>query len=280
MANWAVLAVALAMGQAQADDEAFFEAKIRPVLVESCLRCHGGKKTSSGLRINSRAALLKGGEHGPGIIPGEPEKSVLVQAIKHTHAELKMPPGTKLPDHVLGDFAAWIKRGAVWPKDDKVMTGTEPDKHWAFQPVKKIEPPADPTGWAVQPIDRFIAAKLRDKGLSPVAQAKRRELLRRVTFDLIGLPPSPEEADAFLQDKSTDAFAKVVERLLASPHYGERWGRHWMDVVRYADTAGDNADYPIPEIYRYRDYIIDAFNADMPFDQFVQEQLAGDILAK
>ncbi len=140
--------------------------------------------------------------------------------------------------------------------------------------------PADPTGWAQHPVDRFVAAKLRGLDLEPVGPASRRALLRRVTFDLIGLPPTPEEIEAFVGDQAPDAFAKVVDRLLASPHYGERWGRHWMDVVRYADTAGDNADYPIPEAHRYRDWIVDAFNADMPYDQFVQEQLAGDLLAR
>ncbi|MBM3840860.1 MAG: DUF1553 domain-containing protein [Verrucomicrobia bacterium] len=168
----------------------------------------------------------------------------------------------------------WIALLAVGP------ASAEPPGHWAFQPIKNVHPPSDPQGWSVNPIDRFVIAKLQEKGLAPVSSADKQTLIRRVYFDLIGLPPSPEEVAAFLADASPDAYAQLVERVLASPRYGERWGRHWMDVVRYADTAGDNADYPIPEIHLYRDYIIDSFNADKPYDQFVREQLAGDILAK
>ncbi|TMQ32312.1 MAG: DUF1549 domain-containing protein [Planctomycetota bacterium] len=188
-----------------------------------------------------------------------------------------MPPDRQLSATVIADFVAWIRQGAPWPEAAKKLQASA---HWAFEPVKAVEPPADPSGWAEQPIDRFIAAGLRGHGLAPVAAAERRTLLRRVYFDLVGLPPTPAELNAFLADHSSDALAKIVDRLLASPLYGERWGRHWMDVVRYADTAGDNADYPIPEVRLYRDYIIDAFNRDKPFDQFVQEQVAGDILAR
>jgi hypothetical protein len=261
----------------RADDaETFFETKIRPVLAESCLKCHGGKKVSRGLRVDSREALLKGGETGPAIVVGDPDKSLLIQAIRRTHPELKMPPDNKLPDAVVADFATWVKNSATWPKTRVLQTS----KHWAFEPVKKPKPPHDPNGWSDHPIDLFISAKHRAQGMKPVPTADKGVLLRRVTFDLIGLPPTPEEVDAFVEDESPDAWNKVIERLLGSPHYGERWGRHWMDVARYADTAGDNADYPIPEIHRYRDYIIDAFNADKPYDQFVREQIAGDILAK
>jgi hypothetical protein len=269
-----------ALGQSTSADEAFFESKVRPVLVDTCFKCHGGAKTSGKLRVDSRSALLTGGTRGPAIVPGEPDKSVLLQAMRHVHDDLHMPPGKKLPDHVLNDFAAWIQRGAVWPQTAVTREAFAPQKHWAFQPVKRVEPPTDPTGWAQHPIDRFIAARLRTQGLAPVGPADRRALLRRVTYDLIGLPPTPEDADAFLGDAGSGAYEKLVDRLLASPHYGERWGRHWLDVARYADTAGDNADYPIPEIYRYRDYVIDAFNTDMPYDQFVREQLAGDLLAQ
>jgi cytochrome c553 len=269
---------AAALGQSA--DEAFFEAKIRPVLAATCFKCHGGAKTSHDLRVDSREALLRGGENGPALKPGDPERSLLLQAMRHGKGELKMPPDRKLPDHVVADFATWIKNGAVWPKGVAAKAGFAAEKHWAFQPVKALPPPEDPSGWAQQPIDCFIAAKLRSQGLAAVGPADRRTLLRRATFDLIGLPPSAAEIDAFLGDASCVAYERVVDRLLASPRYGERWGRHWMDVVRYADTAGDNADYPIPEIHRYRDWIIDAFNADMPFDQFAQEQLAGDLLAR
>lgn len=273
----------LATAQTRSEQEAFFEAKIRPVLAGTCFRCHGGPgqgepKIRGGLKVDSRAALLKGGESGPAIVPGDPGKSRLLDALRYT-GDVKMPPTKKLPQHTIDDFTTWIKSGAQWPKSVTIDIDSG-DKHWAFQPVKKPKVPDDPSGWSSNPVDHFIAAKWKAIGLKPVRLADRQSLLRRVTFDLIGLPPTPEETRAFLVDKSVDAFAKVVDRLLASPHYGERWGRHWMDVARYADTAGDNADYPIPEIYRYRDYIIDAFNSDMPFDQFVQEQLAGDILAR
>jgi hypothetical protein len=261
----------------RADDaETFFETKIRPVLAETCLQCHGGKKVSNGLRVDSREALLKGGERGPAIVPGDPDRSLLVQAIRHTHAEVKMPPDKKLPDAVVADFASWVESGAAWPK----TVALQAKKHWAFEPVRKVEPPPDRTGWSEHPIDRFVSAKQQANEVGPVELADKRVLLRRTYFDLIGLPPTPEEADAFLGDDSPDAFEKLVDRLLASPHYGERWGRHWLDVARYADTAGDNADYPIPEVRLYRDYVIDSFNADKPYNQFVREQLAGDILAK
>jgi hypothetical protein len=276
-AYFLALFACLTAGAARADDaETLFETKIRPVLVTTCLPCHGGKKVSHGLRVDSREALLKGGENGPAIVPGDPDNSLLLQAIRHAHAEIKMPPDKKLPDAVIADFAAWVKSGAAWPKQQTLASG----KHWAFEPVCKTELPPDATGWSAHPIDRFLSAKQQAAGVKPVALADKRVLLRRVTFDLIGLPPTPEDVDAFVNDQSPDAFAKVVERLLASPHYGERWGRYWMDVARYADTAGDNADYPIPEVHLYRDYVIDAFNADKPYDQFVREQLAGDILAK
>src|SRR5262249_54959802 len=191
--------------------------------------------------------------------------------------EIQMPPDQKLPDAVIAGFAAWVKQGAPWPTKALALPAS---KHWAFDVVRKAEPPVDPTGWAEHPIDRFTSAKRQAAGVPPVAAAEKRVLLRRITFDLIGLPPTPDEVDAFVNDPAPDGFAKVIDRLLASPHYGERWGRHWMDVARYADTAGDNADYPIPEVRFYRDYIIDAFNADKPYDQFVREQLAGDILAR
>jgi hypothetical protein len=263
----------------QAEREAFFEAKIRPVLADMCFKCHGGAKVSHGLRVDSRAALLEGGESGPALKPGDPDGSLLLQAMRHAKAELRMPPGKKLPDHVLNDFATWIKQGAIWPQGSAKKAFTS-EKHWAFQPVKAPPAPLDPSGWAHHPVDRFVAVQLRARGLTPLGPAERRVLLRRVYFDLIGLPPTPEEMGAFLRDASPEAFTEVVDRLLASEHYGERWGRHWMDVVRYADTAGDNADYPVPEAYRYRDWIIDAFNHDMPYNEFVQEQIAGDLLAK
>src|SRR5436853_562099 len=191
----------------------------------------------------------------------------------------KMQPVGKLPAHVVKDFADWIERGAPWPTTGKVDFAVKP--HWAFQPVKNVPPTDDPTGWAKHPIDRYIAAKLREQGLKPVQAADARTLLRRVTFDLIGLPVGQAfQPDAKLSDVRLESltYEKAVDHLLASPRYGERWGRHWMDVVRYADTAGDNSDFPVPQLYRYRNYVIDSFNQDKPYDQFIKEQLAGDLI--
>lgn len=259
-------------------DDTFFELKIRPVLAGTCFKCHGGTKTSAGLRVDSRAALLEGGDSGPALVPKAPEKSLLLAALRH-QGDVKMPPGKKLPEAVAADFERWIKDGAAWPAKATARNPFAAEKHWAFQPLKKPPVPADPAGWSNHPIDQFLSAKWREHDLKPVRQADRRAMLRRVYFDLIGLPPSPKEIAEFLTDRSPDAYERLIDRLLASPRYGERWGRHWMDVARYADTAGDNADYPIPEVHRYRDYIIDAFNGDKPFNQFIHEQIAGDILA-
>ncbi len=262
--------------------ETVFELKVRPVLVTKCLPCHGGKKTSSGLRVDSRDSLLRGGDRGPGIVPGEPGKSLLIQAIRRTDDDLKMPPDRALPDDETQALADWVAQGAAWPRNvaGKPATGETTTRHWAFDRVKVVDPPPDTTRWATTPIDRFVAARRRAAALLPVRRADKRTLIRRVTFDLTGLPPTPGEIAGFLADQSPDAYSRVVDRLLASPHYGEHWGRHWMDVVRYADTAGDNADYPIPEAIRYRDYIIDSWNADKPYDRMIRDQLAGDILAR
>jgi hypothetical protein len=279
-----ILTVVVPAGAVQADEvrETFFELKVRPILTTECLPCHGGGKTKSGLKLDSRAALLKGGDRGPAVAAGDPEGSLLIRAIRHSHDAVKMPPKRRLPDEVVADLALWVKDGANWPEPASKLTGgsaAQPHRHWAFEPIRDPEPPPDPSGWSASPIDRFVSERRRAADLRSVAQADKRTLIRRATFDLIGLPPTPEEIDGFLGDDSPAAFARVVDRLLASPHHGERFGRHWMDIVRYADTAGDNADYPIPEIARYRDYIIDSFNRDKPFDQFVREQVAGDILA-
>jgi hypothetical protein len=269
---------------AYADDsrDAFFELKIRPVLTSTCVPCHGGKKTESGLNLRSREALVKGGDRGPALVPGDPDHSLLMQAIRRSHEEVKMPPKEPLPSEVVADFASWISAGADWPATDRQSGATKTTlraDHWAFKRINVVELPRDATGWSSGPVDRFVAARRRAAGLAPVRQADKRILIRRVTFDLIGLPPNPDEIADFVHDDSPYAWTRVVDRLLASPRYGERWGRHWMDVVRYADTAGDNADYPVPEAARYRDYIIDSFNEDKPYDHFVREQLAGDVLA-
>ena len=277
------LAVGGASVRAEAPDaasESFFELKVRPVLAGTCVKCHGEKKASGGLRVDSREAMLAGGDDGPVVVPGDPQGSLLIQAVSHADEALKMPPSKPLPRDAQDDLAAWVAAGAPWPKPATASgRSIEGQAHWAFEPLRTTAPPEDPTGWAAQPIDRFIAAGYRAGGLHPVARADRRTLIRRAYFDLIGLPPEPGRVEAFVADERPDAFARLVDELLASPRYGERWGRYWLDLARYADTAGDNSDYPIPEAYRYRDYVIDAFNADIPYDRFLHEQLAGDILA-
>ncbi|HTU90288.1 MAG TPA: PSD1 and planctomycete cytochrome C domain-containing protein [Gemmataceae bacterium] len=276
-----ILLLIASRARAQSEAETFFETRIRPVLAGTCFKCHGGNKINGGLRVDTRQALLRGGQSGPAVTPGAPERSLLIQALRHTaQAQIKMPPNQKLPDSTIADFVRWVKEGAIWPAAAPGVDVFAAGKHWAFLPVRKPQPPRDPSGWASGPLDCFIAAGQRQRGARPVEPADRRTWLRRVTFDLLGLPPTPKEIAAFLADPSADACARVVDRLLASPCYGERWGRHWMDLVRYADTAGDNADYPIPEAALYRNYVIDSFNADKPYDEFLREQLAGDLLAR
>jgi hypothetical protein len=258
----------------------FFEAKVRPVLVEHCWRCHNADKQRGGLRLDSRAAMLKGNENGPVLVPGDPDKSVLIQVIRHT-GDIKMPEGGKLPDEAIANLTEWVKAGALWPGSAAKVETEAWKTHWAFQPVKPPALPAVKHAERVQtPIDRFILAELEKKGLTLAAPADRRTLLRRVTFDLIGLPPTPAEIDAFEKDTAPDAFARVIDRLLASPQYGERWGRHWLDVARYADTKGYlfQEERRFAYSYTYRDYVIKALNNDLPFDQFILEQLAADRL--
>jgi hypothetical protein len=266
----------------------FFEAKIRPALVAHCYECHSARSKSVGaeLRLDTRSGWSVGGEHGPAIVPGQPEKSLLVKAIRHDDDELRMPPEEKLPEHVIADLTKWIELGAPDPRDDKELALLKRDQvlgeaqqRWAFTPPIDAPPPEVMlTAWPYNGIDHFILAKLEANGLKPVGDAEKRALIRRATFDLIGLPPSPAEVEAFLADDKPGAFDCVIDRLLDSPRYGERWGRYWLDVVRYADTAGDNSDFPIPQMRLYRDWVIEAFNRDLPYDQFLQQQLAGDLL--
>ncbi len=261
-----------------------FEKDVRPLLIEKCQKCHGAKKEEAGLRLDSRAALLKGGDGGPAVVPGKADKGTFLAAVKHV-GDVKMPPSGKLTEAQIAAFTKWIADGAAWP-EEKVTgrTGaiTEADrKHWAFQPVANPTPPTvRDKNWPLTDLDKFVLAKLEAANAKPAPQADKRTLLRRVTLDLIGLPPTPDEIRDFLADDKPGAFERVVERLLASKQYGERWGRHWLDVARYADTAGDGADYPVREAYKYRNWVIDAFNADMPYDQFLREQLAGDLIAR
>ncbi|MCI0464560.1 MAG: PSD1 and planctomycete cytochrome C domain-containing protein, partial [Gemmataceae bacterium] len=272
----------------------FFEKHVRPVLANHCYSCHSrqAKKLRGELYLDTRDGVRKGGTSGPALVPGKPDESLLIQAVRYHDKDLRMPPTGKLGPTEVADLTAWVRMGAPDPRTGAQLAKQginleEGRKHWSLQPLRApvgagSPDPAPPavkdSSWPVSPVDRFILAKLEARGLRPVRLADRRTLLRRATFDLTGLPPTPEEIDAFLKDTSPEAFARVVERLLASPAYGERWGRHWLDVVRYADTAGDNSDYPIPQMYKYRNWVIDAFNRDLPYDQFVREQLAGDLM--
>jgi hypothetical protein len=292
---FALSALLLSMATARAADPKptpeqveYFEKKIRPILVSKCFECHStGKKRSGGLLLDSRASLLKGGDTGPAIVPGDPEKSLLVKAIGYQDLP-KMPKRTKLPDEQIAELTAWVKMGAPWPDSGtETAIGPKPfnleerKKHWSFQPLARVTTPqVKNKEWPRNDLDRFILAALEAKWLQPAAAADKRTWLRRVTYDLIGLPPTPDEIDAFLKDDSPEAYEKVVDRLLASPHYGERWGRHWLDLVRFAETSGHEFDFDIPHAYEYRDYVIRAFNADVPYDQFVREHLAGDLLPK
>jgi mono/diheme cytochrome c family protein len=277
------LVVGLArVGRAEdAKSEEFFEKRVRPILAGTCLRCHGDQKQSGGFRLDTRDALLKGGESGPAIDLANADKSRVLLAIGRADDEVSaMPPdkGEALSPAQVADLTAWIKAGAPWPQS---VARFESARHWAFQPLRDPAPPAVvDKAWSKTTIDPFILAQLEANKLRPAPPADRRTLIRRVTYDLTGLPPTPAEVAAFEKDASPKAFETVVERLLASPHYGEHWGRHWLDVVRYADTAGENSDHPLPHAWRYRNWVIDAINRDLPYDQFIHEQVAGDLLAK
>jgi cytochrome c553 len=296
-----LLAAPAASGQAVDSSEAarieFFEAKIRPLLAGHCYNCHSASTNSQGgLRVDDRNGLLVGGSRGPAVVPGDPEESLLLQAIRQTHAEVKMPPERRLTDEQIADVAQWIAEGAAWPAEhfDEVL-GEPPAEyaaqrasHWAWQPLRRPGAPevAD-TAWPRGAIDRFILSRLERQGLEPVADADPQALVRRLSFDLTGLPPTPEEAAEFVracQSAGADGtavewvLARWVDRLLASPAFGERWGRHWLDVARYGESTGGSRNVPYPHAWRYRDYVIDALNGDKPFDQFLREQIAGDLL--
>jgi hypothetical protein len=267
-----------------------FAKKIRALLTNNCVRCHGGAKTRSGLDMTSRETLLKGGDNGPAVVPSKSKESRLFKLAAHLD-EPHMPPkeAKRLTKEQLALLAAWIDLGAPYdrplldktqPKTKKPMVVTDDDRRfWSFRPLKRLAPPAvkDPS-WACTPIDRFVLAKLDAKGLSPAPAADRRTLVRRAYFDLVGLPPAPEEVEAFVNDRSPRAYERMIDRLLASPHHGERWARHWLDVVRFAESHGFEHDYDRPTAYPYRDFVIKALNSDLPYDKFVQWQLAGDEL--
>lgn len=267
----------------------FFEKTIRPILANHCFECHGPDKQRGSLRLDSRAAMLEGGERGPAMVLTKPDSSLLLKAI-HYKDDLKMPPKSPLKAEQIAALTVWIQQGAFWPekakdirpilKDSGFKITAEDRAFWSFQPIRL---PATPTprdaAWGKNAIDAFILSRLEEKGLKPSPAADKRTLLRRATFDLIGLPPTPEEVEAFLKDDSPEAFAKVVDRLLASPHYGERWARHWLDIARYGeDQAHTFEARRYPQGFRYRDWVVRAFNDDMPFDRFVTEQIAADLL--
>ncbi len=284
------LCVAPALGLAQSKDPTeFFETRIRPVLVNNCYACNTQSQLG-GLRVDSRELLLKGGKSGPAIVPGQPEASLLVRAIRHSSEQLKMPMGGKLKEQEIADLTEWVKLGAPWPEGGKIIQAASSDggfmikpeqrAFWSFQPLRKPElPQVKDRSWVKNPIDQFILAQLEERGLKPVKAADKRTLIRRATLDLVGLPPKPEEVEAFVKDETPEAFAKVVDQLLASPHYGERWGRYWLDVARYGedDVRSDTA-VPYSNAWRYRDWVVQALNQDMPYDLFVKAQIAGDLI--
>ena len=277
--------VALSAG-APPEDAAFFENKVRPVLVEKCVSCHGPQKQKGGLRLDTKAAFVAGGDGGPVAVAGRPADSPLVKAI-HYAGEVKMPPAGKLPAAEIEAIEKWVSLGMPWPEDKPAAGGAKagPAKElWSLKPVTNPPIPQVPGAQhAVRnDIDRFILAKLLDKKLTPAPPADRRTLIRRVTFDLTGLPPTPAEVEAFVADPSPDAYPKLVDRLLASPAYGERWGRHWLDLARYCDSFDaritGTSDMDCLDAWRYRDWVVRAFNADLPYDRFVRMQVAGDVL--
>ncbi len=272
---------------ARAADIAFFEKQIRPLLVRHCLRCHGSEEENGGLRLDSRDAWKLGGDSGPAILPGKPSESLLIKAIRYKDSDLEMPPKGILPKAAIAAFEKWVARGAADPraaaaplsKRNKGVSLEEGRSFWSFQPVVKHQPP-DVAGadWAETDIDRFILAALTEKDLTPGDDADQASLVRRAYFDLLGLPPTPAQQDAFLNDRSVRAYEKLIDSLLSSPHFGERWGRHWLDVVRFAESSGGGRTLFFPDAWRYRDYVIESFNQDAPHDRFLREQLAGDLL--
>ncbi|HMJ88854.1 MAG TPA: PSD1 and planctomycete cytochrome C domain-containing protein, partial [Candidatus Acidoferrum sp.] len=268
----------------------FFESKVRPVLANNCYKCHStsAEKVKAGLLLDSREGVLKGGDSGAVIVPGDPEKSLLIKAVRYTDPDLQMPPkDKKLTEQQINDLAAWVKMGAPDPRTPTAAQKEWKDpsvKHWAWQPLKKSEPPmVKQSAWIRTPIDNFIVAGLEEKALAPSPLADKQTLIRRAYFDLIGLPPTPVEVEAFVKDTSPNAWERVIDHLLASPRYGERWGRHWLDTARYADTKGEirrqREDPNYPFAWTYRDYVIRSFNEDKPYNVFIAEQIAADKLS-
>lgn len=270
-----------------AEQVAFYEKQVKPILTAHCLKCHGAdpKKIRGGLDLTRRAGVLTGGDTGPAVDLKQPDASLLLKAISYKDEDHQMPPAGKLPAGPTAVLTKWVRDGLPWTPGDHGAVQEQkhvggPDKnYWAYQPVRRpAVPQVENKAWVKTPIDAFILAKLEAKGLKPVAPADRAALCRRAYYDLTGLPPTPEQVDEFLTDESPDAYEHLIDKLLASPHYGEKWGRHWLDVVRFAETNGYERDGPKPFAWRYRDYIIQSFNADKPYDRFIREQIAGDEL--
>ncbi|WDI41010.1 PSD1 and planctomycete cytochrome C domain-containing protein [Bremerella sp. P1] len=290
----ATFAVFLPLGGLAADELSdaeslqFFEKKIRPVLVQECYSCHSAEadEIEGGLVLDTRSGSRRGGDRGPAVVPESLKESLLIEAIRHANDDLQMPPQKKLSPEVIADFEKWITLGAFDPREGESVEVhrygidiEEGRKHWAFQPPQdQAIPDVNRGDWPKTEIDRFVLAQLESHGISPVDDADKRTLLRRLSFDLTGLPPTEKEVTAFVTDDSPAAYEAVVDRLLASPHFGEKWARHWLDVSRYAESTGSTVNFFYPHAWRYRDYVIDAFNDDKPYDQYVKEQLAGDLM--
>jgi hypothetical protein len=285
---------AASAGPKSEDGIAFFENRVRPTFADNCFKCHGGKKQKAGLRLDTVSGIRTGGERGALFDREDPASSLLLRAISYEDEELEMPPRGKLADELIEDLTHWVELGAPLPEEalDEEAHGddatgfdlAERAKDWTYQPLANAPTPTvRDAAWPIRSLDSFVLAKLEENELSPAPPADRRTWIRRVTLDLTGLPPTPEEVRAFLDDDRPDnarpgADERVVDRLLASPTFGERWGRHWLDLTRYADTRGHEYDFPLPNAYQYRDYVIRAFNADVPYDRFVREHIAGDLL--
>ena len=272
----------VAGAQSNASRFAFFETRIRPVLVEHCYRCHStaaqkNKKLKGGLLLDTRAGLRRGGVSGSALDTKKPRASLLLKALRHEDG-LQMPPKGKLPARVIADFEAWVAKAAPDPRDEKTASGSSRNGHWAFQPLRTVKTPAVADPWIRTPVDAFILRDLRARGLTPSPRAAARVLVRRLAFDLLGLPPAPADMDAALAAPSDKDFDLLADKWLKSPHHGERWAQHWLDVARYADSSGYSVDTARPTMYPYRDFVIKALNEDLPFDQFVRLQLAGDLL--
>jgi hypothetical protein len=265
----------------------FFEKQIRPILADRCYKCHSaaGEKIKGNLRLDAAEMWLKGGDSGPAVVPGNLEKSLLIEAIRYKNPDMEMPPKGKLPDAQVALLERWITMGAPAPQDaavpvagKRVIDLEAGRKFWAYQPVRKQPAPSvQNAAWPRNDIDRFVLAKLESQGLHPVADANPQTLVRRLYFDLIGLPPTPEQIDAYLADTSSSRYEQLVDRLLASPQFGQRWGRHWLDVARFGESLTLRG-FVLKDAWRYRDYVIEAFNQDRPYDQFMAEQISGDLM--